>query len=483
MWLLLTPAAVALAAFGVRLTRGALRATALAVCAAAIATGLFTTATGIAGLLREPRVPGPAPTLDGFAYLRDRSPSELEAFTWINQNIIGIPVVLEAHGPSYQDFARVSMNTGLPTVLGWEYHVFQQSRAQDQIDARAEDVRELFDTTDLDRASHILEHYRIDLVVFAPLERRTYKPAGLAKFAAWTALRPVFTNAAVSVYATPGLGATVRTSIRPIARSMALGRLREPRGIARDTDGSFAIADFGNRRIVTAAADGRLIAQFGIEGDGPGEFRDPCGVVFDADGTILVADTWNHRIQRLTRAGRVLAEWRADLYGPRAITRAADGSIYVTDTGHHRVVRFTREGTSTPVGTPGVLDNPVGIAVNARGEMFVADVGHSRIVVFAPDGTIARSWPVEGWSVKAYLEPQLALGPDGILWVTDPPNRRVLLFDQSGTPMGVAAAASPLGIPTGIAIIDRQTAMVSDARENRLTLVSRASAPEPVATR
>lgn len=477
MWLLLTPAAVTLASLALRRTRGMLRlGVATAFCLTGVAA-VFTTTTGVAGLLREPRVPGPHPTLDGLAYLRDRRAGELEAYTWINQNVRGIPVVLEAHGDPYQDFARVAMNTGLPTVLGWKYHLFQQGRPQDQIDARAEDVRELFDTTDLERARQLLEHYHVDLVVVGPLERRTYKQDGLAKFASWDALQPVFSNDSVSIYATRAMSATVRTSVRPITRSVALGLLREPRGIARAADGTFAVADFGNRRIVLADPAGALRSQFGYEGDAPGAFRDPCAVVFDSDGTLVVADTWNHRIQRLTRGGQMLSEWRADLFGPRGIARASDGSFYVTDTGHHRVVRFAQNGTATEVVAPGVLENPVGIALNAEKEIFVADVGHSRIAVFSAEGALLRSWPIDGWSVKAVVEPQLALGPDGVLWVADPPAGRVLLFDPDGRQLGVADAATPLGTPTGIAIIDRVTAMVSDARDNRLIRVQRPPSP------
>jgi DNA-binding beta-propeller fold protein YncE len=365
------------------------------------------------------------------------------------------------------------MNTGLPTVLGWKYHLFQQGRPQDQIDARADDVRELYDTTDLDRARQLLEHYHVDLVFVGPLERRTYKQDGLAKLASWDVLQPVFNNASVSIYATRAMSATVRTSVRPISRSVALGRLREPRGIARAPDGAFAVADFGNRRVVLADASGTLRSQFGNEGGAPGEFRDPCAVVFDSDGTLVVADTWNHRIQRLTRGGQMLSEWRDELFGPRGIARAGDGSFYVTDTGHHRIVRFASNGTATEVVAPGVLDNPVGIVVSAEKEIFVADVGHSRIAVFAADGVLVRSWRIGGWSVKGVVEPQLALGPDGVLWVTDPPAGRVLLFDQEGHPLGVGDAVAPLGWPTGIAIIDRTTAMVSDARENRLIQVKR----------
>jgi YYY domain-containing protein len=473
MWLLLTPAAVALAAVALRRAHGVWRVGAAAIFSVSLLAALFTTATGVVGRLRDPRVPSPHPTLDGFAYLRERTPQELDAYDWINRNVAGIPVVLEAHGASYQEFSRVSMNTGLPTVVGWEYHLFQQGRPQDQIDARAEDVRELYETSNLDRARQLLDQYHVDLVVVGPLERQTYEQEGLGKFASWDALRPVFENDSVNIYATRALSATVRTSVRPVAPSMALGRLREPRGIARAADGTFAVADFGNRRIVLTDAAGTPGSQFGREGSAPGEFRDPCAVVFDADGTLVVADTWNHRIQRLTRGGRMLSEWRADLFGPRGIARASDGSFYVTDTGHHRVVRFARDGAATEVVAPGVLENPVGIAVGAEGEIFVADVGHSRIAVFSPDGALSRSWALEGWSVKAYVEPQVALGPDGVLWVTDPAAGRVLLFDQDGRPLGAAKSLEPLGTPTGIAIVDAGTAMIADARQNRLVRVSR----------
>ena len=45
------------------------------------------------------------------------------AIRWLNDNVNGQPIVLEASGDSYQDYDnRVSAMTGLPTVLGWYVH-------------------------------------------------------------------------------------------------------------------------------------------------------------------------------------------------------------------------------------------------------------------------------------------------------------------------------------------------------------------------
>ena len=93
-----------------------------------LALSAFTAATGVWAVVRTDRVPTPEPTLDGTAYLAEQAPLERAAFEWLNDNVAGIPVIAEAYGPSYQDYARVAMNTGLPTVLGWDYHV-QPARA------------------------------------------------------------------------------------------------------------------------------------------------------------------------------------------------------------------------------------------------------------------------------------------------------------------------------------------------------------------
>ena len=49
-----------------------------------------------------------------------------EAFAWLRRSVVGSPVVLEASVPPYRWGSRVSVYTGLPTVIGWDWHQRQQ---------------------------------------------------------------------------------------------------------------------------------------------------------------------------------------------------------------------------------------------------------------------------------------------------------------------------------------------------------------------
>ncbi len=125
------------------------------------------------------------PTLDGFAFVRAWYPADAQAITWLNNNVSGSPVILEADAPaSYQWFNRVSVYTGLPDVLGWPDHVSEQ-RYDNQSTNRVTDINIMYTTTDTALALELLRYYHVRYIYVGPLERQLYgnQPInGLSKF-------------------------------------------------------------------------------------------------------------------------------------------------------------------------------------------------------------------------------------------------------------------------------------------------------------
>jgi YYY domain-containing protein len=133
-------------------------------------------------------------TIDGAAYMEtsiyydDGRPVPLnwdqQAVDWLQQHVIGIPTILEANTPLYRWGSRVSIYTGLPTVIGWDWHQKQQRSILDGqiIDRRIEDVRTIYNSPDPIQAASLLSYYDVQYIYVGPLEQLYYDPNGLAKF-------------------------------------------------------------------------------------------------------------------------------------------------------------------------------------------------------------------------------------------------------------------------------------------------------------
>jgi uncharacterized membrane protein/4-amino-4-deoxy-L-arabinose transferase-like glycosyltransferase len=107
-----------------------------------------------------------------------------EAIQWIRENIPGSPVIMEANTGLYRWGDRYSIYTGLPTVIGWDWHTKQQYSLlpSDLIDSRVALVQEFYNTPDSRRAKEIADRYGVSYVVVGGLERAVYDANGLAKF-------------------------------------------------------------------------------------------------------------------------------------------------------------------------------------------------------------------------------------------------------------------------------------------------------------
>jgi YYY domain-containing protein len=112
--------------------------------------------------------------------------SDRDAVNWLRRRATGTPVIAEAntHPALYRWGNRITMFTGLPSIVGWDWHQRQQ-RGQvpgGLVERRINDVQRLFNTTDLAETKELLSRYEVKWIVVGSLERAVYDSEGLAKF-------------------------------------------------------------------------------------------------------------------------------------------------------------------------------------------------------------------------------------------------------------------------------------------------------------
>ncbi len=142
----------------------------------------------------------PALTLDGTDngfYLND---DEHAAVAWLQQAPLGtLAEAVHPTGGSYTHYARISMNSGQPAVLGWIGHERQWRGGGEEIGSRQGDLERLYTTTSWEETSQIIDQYGITYIVVGNLERTTYN---LHENKFIRNLVPIFEQGSVIIYHT-----------------------------------------------------------------------------------------------------------------------------------------------------------------------------------------------------------------------------------------------------------------------------------------
>ena len=153
------------------------------------------------------------PGIDGEAYMDDavyntrgvniEFATDRAAIEWLRNNVDGSPVIVEAHWDLYTWASRISIYTGLPTVLGWDWHQTQQRHDYRwEVQRRRGAINNFYTTRDVDEARDFLDEFDVKYVYVGELERGAYPPSGIRKFetASELNLHPVFQNGPVTIY-------------------------------------------------------------------------------------------------------------------------------------------------------------------------------------------------------------------------------------------------------------------------------------------
>tara|TARA_Y100001960_G_C14765661_1_gene876793 strand:- start:2401 stop:3528 length:1128 start_codon:yes stop_codon:yes gene_type:complete len=154
-----------------------------------------------------------SPTLDGKAYMADSVyvdqkgevdlSFDYEAITWMNKNLLGTPVVLEANTPMYRWGSRISVYTGFPTILGWKWHQEQQRmNKHSEIQRRILDISTIYETKNIEKAITLIKKYEVEYIYIGRLEKLYYSSEGLSKFQSEMkgVIEAVYSNKEVEIY-------------------------------------------------------------------------------------------------------------------------------------------------------------------------------------------------------------------------------------------------------------------------------------------
>jgi YYY domain-containing protein len=144
--------------------------------------------------VRDRMAPEAPHTLDGMTYMAYATHADegvdmdlsqdYNAIRWIQENIQGSPVIVEAHLSEYRWGTRFTIYTGLPGVVGWNWHQRQQRTllpdywVWDRVNA----IAEFYETIDPSTATEFLERYDVSYIVVGQLERAKYSTEGISKF-------------------------------------------------------------------------------------------------------------------------------------------------------------------------------------------------------------------------------------------------------------------------------------------------------------
>lgn len=209
-------------------------------------------------------------------------------------------------------------------------------------------------------------------------------------------------------------------------------------GISVGPDGTVYIADGNNHRIRAIGTDGiiRTIAgngNNGYNGDNipatTASLSFPQGVAADEEGNVFIADTGN-RVVRVVGPDGIIRTFAGqpgqlgDFFDPDGVSALqakfhsvvnvfvdAEGAVVATDPGSGRVRRITRDGKIAGLAGSGELATDAAAANGEGGPALQA--------------LLRGPFPGSPYQGLQYA----AAGPDGTVWLSDSPNRRIRKLD------------------------------------------------------
>jgi len=122
-------------------------------------------------------------TLEGIWYMSWRYSGDYKAIQYLKKYASPNQTVLEATGPAFSHYGRISASTGMYTILGWANHEnIWRDGSWKLVTQRSNDIRQIYETKSSDTAKSLLDKYQVDYIYIGTLEYEQYKNADFDKF-------------------------------------------------------------------------------------------------------------------------------------------------------------------------------------------------------------------------------------------------------------------------------------------------------------
>jgi DNA-binding beta-propeller fold protein YncE len=191
---------------------------------------------------------------------------------------------------------------------------------------------------------------------------------------------------------------------------------------------------------------------WGSHGDGPGQFSRPVAMASDGESIIYIADAATGFVHKFSPSGEPRLSFQDDRTNmhPADLAVDAGAAIYVADAHRGTVAIFFSDGMrhrELRTAAPASVREAMHIAVDAYGTIYVTAKQPYGIRKFSPALRQIASWGgavAKGAPANTLVDNPtgLAVGPDGLIYVSERANPEVKVYDPTGTLLHSAVVAT-----------------------------------------
>ncbi len=158
-----------------------------------LAGAAFFTLSATMDKIRDRMNPEVSHSLDSIEYMRTSEfwdsvtmdlGQDYRAIRWMQENVQGSPVIIEGNCVEYRWCSRFTIYTGLPGVLGWNWHQRQQRGFVEPmlVENRLSEITNFYTTINPNEALLFLKKYNVRYIIVGQVEAIYYPAEGLLKF-------------------------------------------------------------------------------------------------------------------------------------------------------------------------------------------------------------------------------------------------------------------------------------------------------------